>query len=194
MYNLSVTLCEIIAVSSWKKIIFHPNASLKPVDNRENANEVSYNASIAQDNQQLARSAKSDVDKVPSSISGEGIRVVNLHRPANDEGLGYSLQYNNNYFLVHYVGDDSPAANSGLRLNDVILSVNQQSTENMTHENLMALVGECSDVEFIVQPLEEYLRSNYRSTQNKQSSPTHSRKNNKFKTWVLKVMKKSTNR
>ncbi|CAF3918897.1 unnamed protein product, partial [Rotaria sp. Silwood1] len=93
----------------------------------------------------------------------------------------------------------SPAASSGLRVDDVVLSVNQQTTENMPHGIFVKLVGESSDVDFIVQPREEYLRVNIRPKLNAQQTPTPSilsnnNSDNTRKTGLSKALSKLTNR
>ncbi|CAF1386094.1 unnamed protein product [Rotaria sordida] len=149
----------------------YTNTPAKPVDNPVYTNEGSYNVRNAQENQQQTVAPNSDMDMIPSSIQGEGVHVVHLRRSTNYEGYGFHLQYNKSYFLVHKVENDSPAAKSGLHVNDVVLAVNQQLTGNMTHPVFVKLVTESSNVDFTVQPVEQYLRSNYRPKPNVQLSP-----------------------
>ncbi|CAF1591367.1 unnamed protein product [Rotaria sp. Silwood1] len=168
---------------SVEKAYFSPNTSLKFVDNRTNVNESLYYILSAQESQQQA----------VTSMRGQGVRSVHLHRSKHDEGFGYSLQYSRNYFLVSHIGHDSPAANSGLCLNDVIIAVNQQSTEDMSYDTLTKLVDKDNDVEFLVQPLEEYLRFQYGPKQDEKSTSTLSTDDNgkkRFKASVIKVLRK----
>lgn len=94
------------------------------------------------------------------------MRVVHLSRTTDFQGFGFHVQYNKSYFLVHKIEEASPAQYSGLQVNDVILAINQQITENMPHATFVQQVGECSDVDFVVQPFDDYLHSNFRG-QNK---------------------------
>ncbi|CAF1199402.1 unnamed protein product [Rotaria sp. Silwood1] len=173
--------------------------SPKPTNNRENTNEGTYNVRNAQQNRPEIVSSPPNENKIPPTIRGEGVRTVHLHRSDNYEGFGFHLQYNKTYFLVHKIENDSPAAGSGLRIDDVVLSVNQQSTENMPHGTFVKLVGESSDVDFIVQPREEYLRVNIRPKLNAQQTPTPSilsnnNSDNTRKTGLSKALSKLTNR
>ncbi|CAF3678212.1 unnamed protein product [Rotaria sp. Silwood1] len=161
-----------------EKAYFSSYTSLKFVDNRTNVNESLYYILSAQESQQEA----------VTSMRGQGVRSVHLHRSKHDEGFGYSLQYSRNYFLVSHIGHDSPAANSGLCLNDVIIAVNHQSTEDMSYDTLTKLVDKTNDVEFLVQPLEEYLRFQYGPKQDEKSTDDNGKK--RFKASVIKVLRK----
>ncbi|CAF3175996.1 unnamed protein product [Rotaria sp. Silwood2] len=173
--------------------------SSKPVDNRGNINGVSDNIRSAPENRQPAMTPKVDMNMIPSSIRGEGVRVIHLRRSPDYEGFGFHLQYNKNYFLVHKIENDSPAASSGLKLDDIVLSVNQQSTENMPHPTFVSIVSGSSNVDFIVQPREAYLRSKDQPKQNIQPLPpiprnNNNEDNNSLKTGLSKALSKIKSR
>ncbi|CAF3817290.1 unnamed protein product [Rotaria magnacalcarata] len=143
--------------------------------NRESVNAGSYNVRDAQDNRQVPAS-EYDTDNIPPSITGTGVHVVHLHTSPNFEGFGFHLQYNKTYFLVHKIEASSPAELSGLRANDVILAINQNLTDKMAHSEFVTIVGANSTIHFVVQPIEDYLRSNFQPPQNKLPAPTASTK------------------
>ncbi|CAF3856632.1 unnamed protein product [Rotaria sp. Silwood1] len=178
---------------SGEKAYFSPNTSLKFVDNRINVNESLYYILSAQGSQQQA----------VTSIRREGIGIVHLHRSENYEGFGFHLHYNKSYFLVRKIEDDSPAADGGLYVDDIILSINQQSTENMPYGTFAKLVDESSRLDLIVQSREEYLYSMiHRPKENRQSIPTipipipisNKKIKKKRRISLSKILKKITNR
>ncbi|CAF1456051.1 unnamed protein product [Rotaria sordida] len=129
----------------------------------------SPNLTKIQENQQQTETSQSDMDIIPSSIQGEEIHVVHLCRTTDYDGYGFRLQYNKSYFLVHEIENDSPAAKSGLHVNDIILSLNQQLTENMSHATFVELLTDNSNLDCIVQPFEKFLHSNHPATLNRQA-------------------------
>ncbi|CAF3420409.1 unnamed protein product [Rotaria socialis] len=150
--------------------------ALAPDDsNRESVNEGSYNVRDAQENRQVQVS-EHDAGNIPPSITGRGVHVVHLHSSPNFEGFGFYLQYNKSYFLINKIEESSPAELSGLRANDVILAINQSLTDKMPHSEFVTIVGANSTIDFVVQPIEDYLRSNFRPSQNKLLAPTTSTK------------------
>jgi membrane-associated protease RseP (regulator of RpoE activity) len=152
--------------------------TLVPDDsNRESVNEGSYNVRDAQENRPVPV-LEYDTNNIPPSITGTGVHVIHLHRTTNFEGFGFHLQYNKTYFLVHKIEENSPAKLSGLQVNDVILAINQNLTDKMPHNEFVGIVGANSTIDFVVQPIEEYLRSNFRPPQNKLLAPTTSTKDN----------------
>jgi C-terminal processing protease CtpA/Prc len=100
------------------------------------------------------------------------MRDVLLRRVSDFQGFGFHLQYNKVYYLVQRVEAGSPAENGGLRPNDVILSINQQSTTGMIHERFVEIVNGNTNVTFLVQSLEDYLRANPQRVRTQPTIPT----------------------
>ncbi len=95
-----------------------------------------------------------------SSINGDGLHEVHLSRSPNFQGFGFHLQYNKAYYVIIRVESNSPAERAGLRVNDIIRKVNDQSTEQMLHENFVQLINSSTEVVFLVQPYDDYYRAN----------------------------------
>ena len=125
-----------------------------PMNNQSNNNEGFYSVRDAYESRQ----------------SNESIRQVHLSRSTDYQGYGFHLQYNGVYFLVQKIEDGSPAQRGDLRLNDVILSINKQSTMNMPHAAFVEIVNSSSNVCFNVKNLNEYSRSNPQQTELSQSA------------------------
>ncbi len=161
--------------------------SSKPVDNR---NSVKENASNL-------RNSETNRSTTPSN-QPDSLRNVHLHRVEDFQGFGFHLQYNKSYYLVQRTEPDSPAENGGLRTNDVILSINQQNTSAMPHVTFVDIVNGSTDVYFLVQTLEDYLRAN---PQRVRTQPTagatvasSSNEPDKPKSGISKALGKLTNR
>jgi hypothetical protein len=98
--------------------------------------------------------------KRSSSINGDGLHEVHLIRSSDFQGFGFYLQYNKVYYVIIRIESNSPAERAGLRVNDIIRKANDQSTEQMLHENFVQLVNSSSEVVFLVQPFDDYYRAN----------------------------------
>ncbi|CAF0880982.1 unnamed protein product [Adineta ricciae] len=121
--------------------------------NNESANQGAYNVPDAERKQETAAALNAK-----PSIRIEGIREVALQRKPDFQGFGFHLQYNKLYYLVHRVEENSPADTAGLQTNDVILKINQQTTDGMAHSTFVQIVSASSDVTLSVQHLDEYLQ------------------------------------
>jgi C-terminal processing protease CtpA/Prc len=78
------------------------------------------------------------------------------------------LQYNKTYYLVQSVEADSPAQQGDLHANDVIHSINHQTTTNMPHGVFVETVNANSDIDLTVQTLNAFLRANPPPVRNQQ--------------------------
>ncbi|CAF0931428.1 unnamed protein product [Adineta ricciae] len=67
-----------------------------------------------------------------------------LKKEPNYNGYGLLLRYQNGLHLIDQVEQDSPAYNSGLREDDVILFVDQKNVEQMTHDDVKILIRKLS--------------------------------------------------
>ena len=166
-------------------------SSSRPTDNRSaNAGET-YNVRAAETNQQAS---------VP--VGPDGTRELSLTRMENFQGFGFHLQYNKSYYLVQRIEANSPAEQAGLHASDVILSINQEKTDEMPHVNFVQIVNSNSTVTFVVQALDDYLRA-HPPRARKQPSATavaavatmgSGDEPEKHKSGVSKVLNKLTNR
>jgi hypothetical protein len=171
--------------------------SSTPVNNRGSTDEGQYNVRNAQVSREPATSG-SEVNNIPSSIRGEGAHQVHLHRIPNFQGFGFHLQYNKIYYLVHRVEHGSPAEVAGLHTNDVILAINHQLTDTMPHALFVQIVNASTDVSFIVQHIDEYLRMNPPPVRNQQAASAVSaainNDNDGHKSGLSKALTKLTSR
>ena len=118
------------------------------------------------------RSEKAESKKQASSpVRSRDTREVRLTRMENFQGFGLHLQYNKSYYLVQRIEANSPAEQAGLHINDVILSINQEKTDGMSHGNFIEIVNSNSTSTFVVQALKDYLRAHPSRTR-KQPSTT----------------------
>lgn len=67
-----------------------------------------------------------------------------MKKEPNYNGYGLLLRYQNGLHLIDQVEQDSPAYNSGLREDDVILFVDQKNVEQMTHDDVKILIRKLS--------------------------------------------------
>ena len=86
-----------------------------------------------------------------SSEKAEGLRHVHLRRLPDFTGFGFHIEYNQLFYCVQYIEQNSPAQRAGLLANDVIRKVNKQRTETMTHEAFVEIVNNSAEVHFVVQ-------------------------------------------
>ncbi len=133
--------------------------SSRQVVNREDSNAGSYNVRNAEGNLSGA-----------SAVRTDGFRDVRLHRVPDFQGFGFHLQYNQSYYLVQRVEVGSPAERAGLRAQDVILSINQQTTANMSHSAFVEIVNASSTVDFRVQAFDDYIRDHPKPVRNQQAA------------------------
>ncbi|UJR32032.1 hypothetical protein I4U23_019500 [Adineta vaga] len=133
-----------------------PYTPSESVNNQGTPDQGVYNVRDAEQGQESANQAINA--KAPVRL--EGIREVTLHRLPDFQGFGFHLQYNKIYYLVHRVEEGSPADKADLQANDVILKINQQTTDGMAHGAFVQIVNASTDVTFVIQHLDEYLRSN----------------------------------
>ncbi|UJR14710.1 hypothetical protein I4U23_001703 [Adineta vaga] len=95
-----------------------------------------------------------------SSGTDQNLREVNIHRSPDFQGFGFHLQYNKVYYIIQRIESGSPAERSGLKENDVIREINHQSTDRMSHNSLVEVINENTHIKFLVQPFDDYFRSN----------------------------------
>lgn len=89
----------------------------------------------------------------------DDVREIHLRRTSNYQGFGFHLEYNKIFYLIHRIEENSPAARSGLRTRDIILQINQEPTDNMTHTSFVKKVNDSPEVHLLVQNFESYLRT-----------------------------------
>jgi len=133
-----------------------------PVEAPNNqADTGAYNVRDAEEHQAAAAT-------VVEVSHDEGLREIHLHRSPDFQGFGFHLQYNKIYYLVQSVEADSPAQQAGLRANDVIHSINHQTTTNMPHGVFVETVNSNSDIDLTVQTLDAFLRAHPPPVRNQQ--------------------------
>ncbi|CAF1027940.1 unnamed protein product [Adineta steineri] len=130
-----------------------------PINDQGNDDGESYNVRNAQEDREPEPPAEPTFVATPAD-RGEGLHEIHLHRSPDFQGFGFHLQFNKLYYLVHRVEEGSPADVGGLRGNDVILKINDQTTDKMTHAVFVQIVNASTEVVFIVQHIDAYIRSN----------------------------------
>ena len=160
-----------------------------PQDTPKSTNEGSYHVPTGEINQQPKKAART-----------EGTHSVHLTRASDFQGFGFHLQYNKSYYLVQSVEDGSPADKAGLHASDVILSINHEKTDNMPHATFVQIVNQSATIDFDVQTIAEYLRTNAPQSRNPPATsstappPTTQQDDDKNKSGLSKALGKLTSR
>lgn len=55
-------------------------------------------------------------------------------------GIGINVEWNNNQFKIISVFEDSPAAKAGLKVNDIIIKVDEKNVEGLTLDEMSSLI------------------------------------------------------
>ena len=96
-------------------------------------------------------------DPYADYIDDEQLEEFNLQINGEYQGIGIQITYDENERpIIVTVFEDSPAATSGLKSGDVLVSVANVSVENKTLEEVKQIVSEQKTNEFAI----EYLRDN----------------------------------
>ncbi|CAF0818550.1 unnamed protein product [Adineta ricciae] len=133
----------------------HPNYNQQ---NNNLVNPPAYTAAM-----QLANNSVNPgitENNAPPTVKDPSLREVHMQRVPDFQGFGFHLQYNKVYYIIQRIEENSPAANSGLRENDVVREVNHEPTDQMPHNRLIQLINTSSKLTFLVQPFDDYFRAN----------------------------------
>ena len=110
---------------------------------------------------QIQRLPSTDDDDSPDpSVHDDGLQEVHLRRNPNFQGYGFHIQYNKHFFLIHHIEPHSPAETSGLHEKDIVRKVNNQTTDHMSHKTFVQIINASTQVVFLVQNYEKYMRAN----------------------------------
>ena len=109
----------------------------------------------------LSRPQKSPSHSDPESLPmiEDDLREIHLRRTSNFQGFGFHLEYNKIFYIIQKIEENSPAARSGLRTRDIILQINQEPTDNMTHTSFVKKVNDSPEIHFLVQNYDSYRRA-----------------------------------
>ena len=103
-----------------------------------------YNGKI--DKSEIVNSAidgmLSHLDKNSNYIDSETSKNFNILLEGKYSGLGIQVYNKDKDIIIHSVFEDSPADKAGLKAGDIITSINNQSTENMTSAELAKKIKE----------------------------------------------------
>lgn len=94
---------------------------------------------------------KSQNIETPNEFDGK--RRIRLIRSADFQGFGFHVDSKHRRHLVYRLEPNSPAIRCGLRVNDVILQVNGQSTENMPTNTFVDLIKRSQTIDLLVENL-----------------------------------------
>lgn len=78
-------------------------------------------------------------------------RFISIGRRKNFNGFGCEVEFDQKNFRIRNVEPSSPAQISGLRIGDVILQVENQSTSNMSNEQFSSIVRKSKVLNLIVE-------------------------------------------
>ena len=94
-----------------------------------------------------------------SSICNEGLRAVHLHRLPNCQRSGFYLRVDQFLHIVNHIEEKSPGECVGFRKNDVILKINCQIIERMSHSKFTKIMTTNRDIILLVQNFDDYIRT-----------------------------------
>ena len=127
-------------------------------------------------------------------MKNDGTRKIYLNRSKDYQGFGFHVDSKSRQHIVHQIEPNSPAARSDLRVNDIILQVNEQSTENMSTSSFVELIKRSRTVHLIVRNLPPNARRIPSDDKQRSSTKSPADRDEKKKPALFRALSRLTNR
>jgi predicted metalloprotease with PDZ domain len=141
------------------------------------------------------------IDRSTTSSNGD-VRKLRLCRIENFSGFGFHVDHDRMFYHVYRIETNSPAEHAGLRIDDIILTIDDQSTDNMSHASFFQLFNTSNEIDLCVRNREYVIRTNQHVSNNQLVRSTghvdiptsgHNRiSHGKYRTMLSRAMNKLT--